>query len=93
MFQDSTKLPPPSNMKERRRNLFSDTSAINQERRLSYLKSPAFQEALAVGLDGLSKDLGEDGTSQYSREADRLFLASLSGEDRSFWVLAKGVFI
>ncbi|CAE7895991.1 Jmjd7 [Symbiodinium microadriaticum] len=48
-------------------------------------------EALAAGLEGLSKDLGEDGTSQYSREADRLFLASLSGEDRGFLQASEGL--
>ena len=57
--------PRPSNISEERKKVFSDPSVISQERRLSYFRSPAFQKALAAGLEGLSKDLGEDGTSQY----------------------------
>ncbi|CAE7694467.1 ascc3 [Symbiodinium sp. KB8] len=47
-------------------------------------ESPEFQQALDAGLLNLSKEPRGDGSSQYSREARRLFLASLSETEREY---------
>ena len=61
------------------------------EKRQQFLSSAIFQEALSAGLEGLSKDCGEEGTSQYSREVDRLFLAWLPSSDRDILKASEGL--
>ncbi|CAE7867934.1 unnamed protein product, partial [Symbiodinium sp. KB8] len=53
--------------------------------------SPEFEQALHAGLDNLSKWPRGDGSSQYSREARRLFLASLSETEREFIAASEGL--
>lgn len=59
-------------------------------RKKDFMKSDSF---LAVNdhLEHLQKDPRGDSTSQYSREVQRLFLASLSEEDRSFMEASEGL--
>ena len=53
--------------------------------------SPHFQEAVAAGLDGLSREPREDSTSRYSREVHRLFLAWLPAEEADFLQASEGL--
>ncbi|CAE7873633.1 hypothetical protein AK812_SmicGene35357 [Symbiodinium microadriaticum] len=53
--------------------------------------SPEFEQALDAGLGNLSKEPHGDGSSQYSREARRLFLASLSQTEREYLATAEGL--
>lgn len=55
-----------------------------------FMKSQGFL-ALKDDLEHLQKDPRGDSTSQYSREVQRLFLASLSEEDRSFMEASEGL--
>ena len=48
-------------------------------------------KALDAGLGNLSKEPRGDGSSQYSREARRLFLASLSETERQFLAASEGL--
>ena len=54
-------------------------------------KSPEFEQALDAGLGNLSKEPRGDGSSQYSREARRLFLASLSETEHEFIAASEGL--
>ncbi|CAE7828972.1 unnamed protein product [Symbiodinium sp. CCMP2592] len=54
-------------------------------------QSPEFEQALDAGLSNLSKEQRGDGSSQYSREARRLFLASLSEAERQFLAATEGL--
>ncbi|CAE7683135.1 unnamed protein product, partial [Symbiodinium necroappetens] len=63
---------------------------VNQKQR-DFEESPEFQQALDAGLGNLSKEPRGDGSSQYSREARRLFLASLSETEREYLATAEGL--
>ncbi|CAE7575864.1 unnamed protein product [Symbiodinium sp. CCMP2456] len=56
-----------------------------------YEESPEFKQALDAGLGNLSTEPRGDGSSQYSREARRLFLASLSETEREYLVTSEGL--
>ena len=56
----------------------------------AFQESPQFQQAVA-GLSNLSKEPRGDGSSQYSREVRRLFLASLSETEREFLAASEGL--
>ena len=56
-----------------------------------FKESVAYREAVAAGLDSLSKDAGEDSSSQHSRELQRLFWAWLPKEDRDFLAASEGL--
>ena len=56
-----------------------------------FKESVAYREAVAAGLDSLSKDAGEDSSSQHSRELQRLFWAWLPEEDRDFLAASEGL--
>ena len=56
-----------------------------------FKESVAYREAVAAGLDSLSKDAGEDSSSQHSRELQRLFWAWLPKEDREFLAASEGL--
>ena len=60
-------------------------------RQKGFEKSPEFKQALDAGLGNLSKEPRGDGSSQYSREARRLFLASLSEAEREFLATSEGL--
>ena len=60
----------------RREELFTKMKQFEQ--------SEEFQDAKAAGLDNLSQKERYDGTSQYSREKERLFLAWLPKYSREF---------
>lgn len=49
-----------------------------------FVESPAFNEAVKGGIEELSKEKRSDGSSQYSRAKDRLFLDWLPEEERKF---------
>ncbi|CAE7675396.1 unnamed protein product [Symbiodinium sp. KB8] len=53
--------------------------------------SPQFKQMLDAGLGNLSQEPRGDGSSQYSREARRVFLASLSEEERQFLAASEGL--
>lgn len=55
-----------------------------------FLKSSEFQ-AIDRGIECLWKEPRSDGSSQYSREVHRLFLASLSEEDRKLLQASEGL--
>lgn len=55
-----------------------------------FLKSSEFQ-AIDRGIECLWKEHRSDGSSQYSREVHRLFLASLSEEDRKLLQASEGL--
>ena len=57
----------------------------------AFLKSDSFKNALKAGLKHLSKETGPDSSSPYSREVHRLFLATLSEEDRRFLEASEGL--
>ena len=57
----------------------------------AFLQSESFQNALEAGLKHLSKEQGPDSSSPYSREVHRLFLATLSEEDRTFLQSSEGL--
>ena len=57
----------------------------------AFLKSNSFQHALEGGLKHLSKEQGPDSSSPYSREVHRLFLATLSEEDRRVLNASEGL--
>ena len=54
-------------------------------------KSPQFRQAMDAGLGNLSEQPRGDGSSQYSREARRLFLASLPEAERQFLAASEGL--
>lgn len=58
-------------------------------RRAEFEDSDEMRQALAAGLQNLS--LGEDGSSQYSREVQRLFMAWLPPDDRNFMEASEGL--
>ena len=60
-------------------------------RKGEFKKSPEFKSAVTAGLEELSKQKCGDGSSQYSREEHRLFLAWLEEEDREFLVSSEGL--
>eukprot|EP00435_Cladocopium_sp_Y103_P053118 s1038_g16.t3 len=62
-----------------------------QGKKKQFLKSGDFCDALHEGIDGLRKEPRGDSSSQYSREVHRLFLASLSEEDRNFLEASEGL--
>eukprot|EP00435_Cladocopium_sp_Y103_P037544 s354_g9.t5 len=57
----------------------------------AFRKSDSFQDALEAGLKHLSEEQGPDSSSPYSREVHRLFLATLSEEDRQFLEASEGL--
>ena len=57
----------------------------------AFLQSDSFSNALKAGLGLLSKKPGPDSSSPYSREVHRLFLATLSEEDRRFLEASEGL--
>eukprot|EP00439_Symbiodinium_sp_Y106_P061914 s1135_g9.t1 len=59
-------------------------------RRTEFRESLLFKEALASGLDELSKEARWDSSSPYSREVNRLFLEWLPKEDREFLQASEG---
>ena len=61
------------------------------QKKKEFEASADYREAVAAGLDSLSKDVGEDSSSQHSREFQRLFLAWLSQEDRDFLTASEGL--
>ena len=60
-------------------------------RKGDFKKSQEFESAVRSGLEELSKEKCGDGSSQYSREEHRLFLAWLDEEDREFLVSSEGL--
>ncbi|CAE7828780.1 unnamed protein product [Symbiodinium sp. CCMP2592] len=60
-------------------------------RQKGFEQSPEFKQALDAGLGNLSREPRGDGSSQYSREARRLFLASLSKTEREFLATSEGL--
>ena len=62
-----------------------------QGKRAQFKDSPHFLEAVAAGLDGLSREPREDSTSQYSREVHGLFLAWLPAEEADFLQASEGL--
>jgi len=65
--------------------------AILAKKKKEFKKSEIFKSAVDEGLGSLSKFRCEDGSSQYSREEDRLFLQWLSEEERQFLVASEGL--
>ena len=63
---------------------------VNKKQR-DFEESPEFEQALDAGLGNLSKEPRGDGSSQYSREARRLFLASLSETECEYLATAEGL--
>ena len=61
------------------------------QKKETFLESVAYREAVAAGLDSLSKDAGEDSSSQHGRELQRLFWAWLPEEDRDFLAASEGL--
>ena len=61
------------------------------QKKKEFEASADYREAVAASLDSLSKDVGEDSSSQHSREFQRLFLAWLSQEDRDFLTASEGL--
>ena len=57
----------------------------------AFVKSKGFKDSLMAGLKHLSKEQGPDSSSSYSREVHRLFLATLSEEDRQFLEASEGL--
>ena len=53
--------------------------------------SPHYLEAVAAGLNGLSREPREDSTSRYSRELHRLFLAWLPAEEAEILQASEGL--
>lgn len=62
-----------------------------QARRKDFEETMTFKASLAAGLDGLPKEVRADGSSAYSREVDRLFLAWLPAEDAEFMRASEGL--
>ena len=60
-------------------------------RKGDFKKSQEFESAVRSGLEELSMEKRGDGSSQYSREEHRLFLAWLDEEDREFLVSSEGL--
>ena len=60
-------------------------------RKAEFKDSQEFESAVSSGLEELSKKKCGDGSSQYSREEHRLFLAWLDEEDREFLVSSEGL--
>lgn len=63
---------------------------VNRKQK-EFEQCPQFQQALAAGLGNLSKEPRGDGSSQYSREVRRLFLASLPETEREFIIASEGL--
>ena len=61
------------------------------QKKEKFKESVAYREAVAAGLDSLSKDAGDDSSSQHSRELQRLFWAWLPEEDRDFLAASEGL--
>ncbi|OLQ01144.1 hypothetical protein AK812_SmicGene16108, partial [Symbiodinium microadriaticum] len=62
-----------------------------QARRKDFEETMTFRASLAADLDGLPKEVRADGSSAYSREVDRLFLAWLPVEDAEFLRASEGL--
>ncbi|CAE7252219.1 unnamed protein product [Symbiodinium sp. CCMP2592] len=62
-----------------------------EERRKQFEKSEHFHKLRAEGLDNLSRWEREDGSSPYKREANRLFLEWLPGDDAEFLKRSEGL--
>ena len=62
-----------------------------RSRRQAFYESDKFKRAKQAGLDELSKEPGADGSSPYSREEDRLFMAWLPQEDSEFLKASAGL--
>ena len=60
-------------------------------RKGDFKESQEFKSAVTAGLEELSKQKCGDGSSQYSREEHRQFLAWLEEEDRDFLVSSEGL--
>ena len=60
-------------------------------RKGEFEESQEFKSAVTAGLEELSMEKRGDGSSQYSREEHRLFLAWLEEEDREFLVSSEGL--
>ena len=60
-------------------------------RKGEFKESQEFKSAVSAGLEELSMEKRGDGSSQYSREEHRLFLAWLEEEDREFLVSSEGL--
>ncbi|CAE6972429.1 unnamed protein product, partial [Symbiodinium natans] len=60
------------------------------EQKEAFMKSQEFL-AIKSDLEHLQREPRGDSTSQYSRELQRLFFASLSEEDRSFMEASEGL--
>ena len=60
-------------------------------RKGKFKESQEFKSAVTAGLEELSKQKCGNGSSQYSREEHRLFLAWLDEEDREFLVSSEGL--
>ncbi|OLP95910.1 hypothetical protein AK812_SmicGene21907 [Symbiodinium microadriaticum] len=60
-------------------------------RRAEFEDSDEMRQALAAGLQNLSLGEREDGSSQYSREVQRLFMAWLPPDDRNFMEASEGL--
>ncbi|CAE7334146.1 unnamed protein product [Symbiodinium sp. CCMP2456] len=63
----------------------------SNKKQKEFEESPEFKQALDAGLGNLSNEPRGDGSSQYSREARRLFLASLSETERQFLAASEGL--
>ncbi len=61
------------------------------QKKEKFKESVAYREAVAAGLDSLSKDAGDDSSAQHSRELQRLFWAWLPEEDRDFLAASEGL--
>lgn len=62
-----------------------------QARRKDFEEAEGFKASLAAGLAGLPKEVRADGSSVYSREVDRLFLAWLPAKDAEFLRASEGL--
>ena len=60
-------------------------------RKDEFEESQEFKSAVTAGLEELSTEKRGDGSSQYSREEHRLFLAWLDEEDREFLISSEGL--
>ncbi|CAE7407120.1 unnamed protein product [Symbiodinium pilosum] len=64
--------------------------SLNDQRK-EFMKSKQFERHLRAGLEEVLKDPRHDGSSRYSREVNRLFLAWLPQGDREFLEVSEGL--